>query len=73
MRIKSKTPICDKAKKLLINRHEVVYLSVAQKLEKSLIKARKQLKKFRDAERFQRECEESRRIEDLDQRWDEDE
>jgi len=45
---KSKTPICDKAEKFLINRHEVVYLSVAQKLEKSLIKARKQLKETKE-------------------------
>lgn len=64
MRIKSKTPICDKAEKFLINRHEVIYLSVAKNLEKSLINARKQLKQFRAAEKFQRECEESRRMEE---------
>lgn len=49
---------------MLVNRHEVVYLHVAQKLEIALIKARKQLKVFKDSEKRQRKWDEIERIED---------
>ncbi len=64
---KSKTPICDK-NKFHSKRKIVIPFDVAQKLERSLIKARKQLKVFKDSEKRQRKWDEVERIEENNRR-----